>query len=127
LYRFRYNGARQVNRIITIIDPIDNKPPLVFTRDTLVYGSVPGNSTSGITKLTRKGTGSPVDFDVLYQTHEQTRYVVQFKRTGSQSNESFQQTGEGNQCPDGGSQACGEYQWQVQQQGCGNCSFPLIM
>lgn len=37
IYRFRYNTAGKVDRIITTINPVDNKPFVRHTRDSLIY------------------------------------------------------------------------------------------
>lgn len=49
IYRFRYNNGGNLNRIVTTINPVDNKPFIYHTNDTLIY------TGSGIvTKILRR-------------------------------------------------------------------------
>ncbi|MBI1767801.1 MAG: hypothetical protein HY015_04850 [Bacteroidetes bacterium] len=38
-YRFYYNSLRQLAKVVTDIDPIDNKPETIHYRDTIIYPS----------------------------------------------------------------------------------------
>ncbi len=53
LYRFRYDGNNRLNKIITIINPVDNQPATVFTNDTLIY------TASNVSSIIRRSPYDP--------------------------------------------------------------------
>lgn len=76
-YRFRYSAAKQLNKITTIIDPIDNQPATVITNDTLIYA---GNQ---IGTLTRRIGGVSTTYNVQYRTSNDDSFVSSLNQSGA--------------------------------------------
>jgi hypothetical protein len=68
LYRFRYSGSGQLNKIITILNPIDNQDIIWISRDSLVY-----NQTRIMT-LIRTADGAAT-YSMNYNTQGNVYYL----------------------------------------------------
>ncbi len=101
--RFRYDANNRLNKIVTIINPIDNQPAKIFTSDTLIYLS------SEISRIIRRSSdpAQEATIDILYGGDANFRTISQFSYLG------FRYSQGGGACPQGNnSQTCSGYALQ---------------
>lgn len=102
IYRFRYNTAGKVNKIITTVNPNDNKPFIRHTRDSLIY------SGSNVTSIVRTSPDASLAADITigYGGSGSTQSVSNF-RYGS-----FNYGQTQGDCPNGDPNVCTGYNLQ---------------
>jgi len=118
-YRFLYYSTGQLASLTTDINPIDDKPSTVHTKDTLFYSSTSTSSSSNnLTGMTRRAGSGPVAFHIDYSSCTSCggSGLTQFSPTGSTNNQDSYQLQSGNNCNnEGGSStyACGGLTYQL--------------
>lgn len=103
IIRFRYDTSNKLNKILTIINPIDNLPAKVFTNDTLIY------TLSNISRIIRRSSDASKEatIDIQYGGSGDFQTISNFSYLG------FQYTQQGGACPQGqNSDSCFGYALQ---------------
>lgn len=117
-YRFLYYSSGQLASLTTDINPIDDKPSILHTKDTLFYSSTSTSSTANnLTGVTRRAGSGPVPFSIQYSncTSCGGSGIVSFSATGSVGLDSYQiQSGSNCNNEGGNSYGCGSLQYQIQ-------------
>lgn len=116
-YRFLYYSSGQLASLTTDINPIDSKPSILHTKDTLFYSSTStSSSANNLTGITRRAGSGPVSFSIQYASCTSCggSGIVSFSPTGNIGQDSYQFQNGGCNNDNNDPYACGSLTYQVQ-------------
>lgn len=117
-YRFLYYSSGQLASLTTNINPIDDKPSILHTKDTLFYSSTStSSSANNLSGITRRAGSGPVAFSIQYAncTNCGGSGINQFSPTGANGQDSYQiQSGSNCNNEGGAAYSCGTLQYNIQ-------------